>query len=272
MALSIKPLNSTAFLLKIGISQSSIDEILAAGVGVKLTSSQLCFIPTDLAVATKVVDVSLDQLQQLHAGTLPDAQKKQLYLQALQAMASVYTGSAHAQEYNVNVATPTVLVSENPKFIEPKPQVPTTSWANTAFIDPAVIATKNTPLTSTVSDSEMLTLTPMKLANATRMYYPVQGTSMGSRYYVVAVGPDIRVAARYKSNTLSLRAEGPKLMAHLASLKNVGFSAVPTKGYASVHLTVPTLLLANKSLGSLLTGLGVQFDTPIPQLQKIVSK
>jgi hypothetical protein len=114
----------------------------------------------------------------------------------------------------------------------------------------------------------MKTAPVIKLRDATMMYQPVEGTSKSSRYYVVGANQDVRVAARYEGHTLSVRIEGPKIAHHWDSIKDVGLQTHSEKGYASIHLGVGNdMMVANKTLGAILMGLGLQLETPLPNLK-----
>jgi hypothetical protein len=120
--------------------------------------------------------------------------------------------------------------------------------------------------------SKMKSATLVKLRDATQMYQPVQGTSSGSRYYMVAANNDLRIAARYKSGTLSIRIEGPKFDKYTAVMEQCGFSkSDKSEGYASLHLEVgDDMMLASKTLGAVLLGLNLPLETPLPAFQMIV--
>jgi len=119
--------------------------------------------------------------------------------------------------------------------------------------------------------AKLHTAAPVKLRDATQMYQPVYGTSSGSRYFMVAANPDMRVAMRLDSGTLSVRIEGPNWIKHKANISECGFNTIDvSKGYASVHLTVGTdMNVARKTLGAILLGLGVELDTPIPDMKAV---
>ncbi len=144
-------------------------------------------------------------------------------------------------------------------------------------ITPAAPAAKTETVVSPVGlwpmfDLNKLSSAPTaKLRDANKMYQPVKGTSGGSRYFVVGGNPDLRIAARLKDGTLSVRVEGPGWKKHTASLQEVGFALqLDAKDYASVHLSVgDNLTLASKTLGAVLLGLGVQLETPLPNLKFI---
>jgi hypothetical protein len=113
----------------------------------------------------------------------------------------------------------------------------------------------------------------IQLRKATMMYQPVSGTSQGSRYYVVACNNDLRIAARWSGASLSVRIEGPGLAKFLPQIGSAGFSTSSgkaSKEYASVHLDVgDNAVMASKTLGAVLMGLGIAMETPLPDLAKI---
>ena len=117
---------------------------------------------------------------------------------------------------------------------------------------------------------KMKTAQPIKLRDAEMMYQPVRGSSAHSRYFLVAANQHVRVAARYKGPSLSVRIEGPAWEQYQDKIKACGFDNVSIeKGYASLHLAVPTDVLAAKALGAVLLGLGVPMETPLPDLNVI---
>jgi hypothetical protein len=120
--------------------------------------------------------------------------------------------------------------------------------------------------------SELTTAEPIKLRDATKLYQPTQGTSGGSRYYVVAVSDDLRMSARYNGASLSIRVEGPKFMEHIKNLAALGLEPKGSKGYASVHVQAPTIDVARKIVGAMIMGLGIEITSGLPDLQKIKGK
>jgi hypothetical protein len=108
----------------------------------------------------------------------------------------------------------------------------------------------------------------VKLRDATHMYQPVHGSSEGSRYFVVGANSDVRIAARLKKGQLSVRIEGPNWSQYKNEIQSVGFSKLSkSEQYASVHFMVgDDVGLANKTLGAVLTGLGIALETPIPNI------
>ena len=114
----------------------------------------------------------------------------------------------------------------------------------------------------------------VKLPEATSMYQPVFGTSQDSRYYMIAAGAGIKIAARYSlAGTLSVRIEGPNLKKHTGVIIDAGFDKKADSSHASVHLNVgQDPILAAKTLGAALLGLGLQLETPMPLLSVIKGK
>jgi hypothetical protein len=121
-----------------------------------------------------------------------------------------------------------------------------------------------------VDVKKLKTLPVCKLREAKKMYQPVHGSSTGSRYFMVAGNADLRIAARFKGGTLSVRIEGDGWAKHAQSMATCGFDTHGDKSYASVHLAVGgDLVLANKTLGALIMGLGIPMETPYPNLSLI---
>jgi hypothetical protein len=108
---------------------------------------------------------------------------------------------------------------------------------------------------------------PVPLKDATSMYQPVKGTSPGSRYFVVAMNPRIKVAARIEGTTVSVRVEGNPLPSEVAGLSQVSLN----KGgdYYSGHFQCGNVS-PTRVVGAVLLGSGIDFDTPMPSLKKIV--
>lgn len=107
---------------------------------------------------------------------------------------------------------------------------------------------------------------PVPLVEATKMYQPVKGTSSSSVYHLVACNVELKIAARYSGNNLSLRCEG-SVEKYKHNLKEAGFSMSNiSSGYVSVHLQVPDDTLAAKTLGAIIVGSAITFDSPLPVL------
>ena len=106
----------------------------------------------------------------------------------------------------------------------------------------------------------------IQLADATRLYQPVYGSSKTSRYYLVAATDDLKLAARLSNGKLSVRVEGD-ITKHATEIAAAGF--ILNGNYASMHLSVPSSLIAAKALGAVISAIPVKFRTLMPQFSLI---
>ncbi|UOX39993.1 transporter [Vibrio phage V-YDF132] len=113
------------------------------------------------------------------------------------------------------------------------------------------------------------------LDNATRLYEPVYGTSNGSRYHCILITKQgVKVAARFKQNTLSLKVivpSGYKKLTELTSeLGSMGLS-LKEGGHYSCHYSGVNKQLAQRTLGALVACFDPQdILTGLPVLTKFV--
>jgi|PlaIllAssembly_1097288.scaffolds.fasta_scaffold00037_9 hypothetical protein len=111
------------------------------------------------------------------------------------------------------------------------------------------------------------------LRDACAMYQRVKGTSSGSVYVAVALTDKLKIAVRVEGVQLSVRAEGAALDDALtvAKLTDQGLSlkAKPDFKYMSGHYPCTVEAPANKVLGAILLGCGIEFDTPLPKFNKV---
>jgi hypothetical protein len=117
-------------------------------------------------------------------------------------------------------------------------------------------------------NSQLKTAATVKLSEATQMYQPVKGTSSHSRYFVVGISEGIKVAARLKGKSLSIRIEGSDLnnTSFVNAMNAVGISSGSKGVYASMHVDAPDPITATKAVGSVLSALPVQWKTPMPSV------
>jgi hypothetical protein len=109
----------------------------------------------------------------------------------------------------------------------------------------------------------------VKLKDADHMYQPVSGTSEASTYFCIGIAGDLRFAARRQDQALSIRVEGP-VIEYSNKLIAAGFNeGYITKGYTSVHFHGIDDLLAQRALGAVLAGTGLDFSTPMPNVNAI---
>jgi hypothetical protein len=133
-------------------------------------------------------------------------------------------------------------------------------------------ATSTAPMKYATKEGDIMNGPTINLKSAEHLYQPVHGTSAGSRYFVVARGEGVNVAVKYNGAQLSIRIEGPKLLAHKNAIIGVGFDTFKPD-YASLHLGIANdIPLARKTLGAILMGLGIAIDTPFPDFAKIALK
>lgn len=120
------------------------------------------------------------------------------------------------------------------------------------------------------TEHKLLTGEPVPLLSADRMYQPVKGSSGTSRYFLIGISGNLKIAARVKGTTVSLRAEGfdkqQKSQLLMAGFDNKGDS------YLSVHVQSNAQATANKIVGAVLVGTGLQFETVVPDVEVIRGK
>jgi hypothetical protein len=107
------------------------------------------------------------------------------------------------------------------------------------------------------------------LRDATAMYQQVAGTSPDSKYFVVAMNAQVKLAVQLKAGGLSLRAEGimpPDV------IKALGKAKLQVKGkgeYMSQHYSCDDNAPVSHLLGALLSATELEFDTPFPSVRKL---
>ena len=260
MAIIIKSMNALGALKKLGLPQELMDGLQKYPIEVTLSATKFNFVVPGKDGDKKgyTVPVTLDQLQKLNAGTLQPAEKKAL----VTALAlCIHTILKWVDAEGVQPVTAPELPNDELKagILDKLPP-----------LKPA--ESKEEPGWKVFDLSKLTTATPVKLRDATMLYQPVMGTSGGSRYFLVAANKDVRVAARIKGMALSVRIEGPNWQKYVSNMKSCGIDKI-AKDYASIHLEAGSdYVMASKTLGSILMGLGIPFDTPIPDLKVIADK
>ncbi len=118
----------------------------------------------------------------------------------------------------------------------------------------------------------------MHLSDAEHLHQTVRGTSNGSRYYVVALGDDAKVAVRIKSGTdISIRAI---CTASVGSKEQVavvkGFESASLQkaqgGHWSIHLHPTGMTMAERSIGATLFAMSIPFWAVTGDLKALVGK
>ena len=256
-------LNGQAFLAKIGVPKAAIASVAAKGWSVSLTGKEITF---QKGVEGFAVPVDIGLLGHIQGGALTLAEK--VKVDALKYGVEKTIG--------IIVAKSTPVYNEDGTLAGAQPQAAVLDEeAKKAGFTFTQTLTGNKALPKASGEvyptDKMKQGSCVKLADATKLYQPVFGSSAGSRYYVIGVSKGLRIAARYTNGSLSVRVEGPEFAQHNNALTLAGFDVhTPAKGYASLHLAVGTdQVLASKTLGAVLLGLGVPFDTPVPELKII---
>jgi hypothetical protein len=100
-----------------------------------------------------------------------------------------------------------------------------------------------------------------KLRDATFVGQMVYGSSEGSFYKTVAIGP-VNVAAKVGTGAVSLRVESPSITPQVIKLlAEMGFSN--KKEYLSMHCALSPTMPASRVVGAVLLGLNMQFKEVI---------
>jgi len=284
MAVVLKhAMHALAAIKKIGVPQAQYDWLAQSPIEVKLTSDKFVFLLPNPDNADKPlwsweVPITLTQLQALHKGHLAHKDKWQLSTKLSQAIWHADTDWKVAEP--VGEPNPKVDLAETLKDAGYNPANADAVQASGELgklgklppLDPGILQAgamkPDLGGWGTFDLSQLKVATPAKLRHATMMYQPVSGTSPGSRYFVVALNKDIRVAARLQGKGLSIRVEGPDFGNYKAALSACGFKVIEAYGYASMHLTVEDSLAA-RTVGAVLMALGVEFDTPLPNIKHI---
>lgn len=98
----------------------------------------------------------------------------------------------------------------------------------------------------------------VSLAEATKLYQPVKATSGGSRYFVVALGSRVNIAARYKGK-LSVRVEGDLTDSIQAILSGVGLDHAG-EAHFSIHCEPESNIEAAMVVGAIMGALASVCD------------
>lgn len=259
MAITFKEMSAWTILEKLGFYPDVCEKLKGLGYSVKLGTGGL-FLTVTGGFVVASVPISPSKLSLLKQGTLAEGTKALIANQIIAAL------KKHApKDFGQWVITPELEQASKPKSIldivppinkDPEPP---------AEPAPTVQAWAEFP------EAQKKTASPVKLRDATMMYQPVRGTSNSSRYYVVGANKDLRIAARLQGDALSVRAEGPGWGKYKGALSLAGFQKVEDANqYASLHLNVgPNAVMAAKTLGAVLMGLGVKLETPLPELSKL---
>jgi hypothetical protein len=137
-------------------------------------------------------------------------------------------------------------------------------------VQAAALEQATTVLTTIVAPADFNQVVPLR--EATKMYQKVRGTSSGSVYIVVALNDSLRVAARIIGTNLAVRVEPAGSNSfHPVDINRLKAQSLDYKQtYASGHFECGKVSAA-RTLGAILVGLGIVFDTPLPSVELVVA-
>lgn len=154
-----------------------------------------------------------------------------------------------------------VVSATNGLTVKNSPQPPS------SLVSPYVAATiEHEPVPANM----MMKIEPIPLIDAKGLYRPVRGSSSGSRYFLIAVFPQLKMAARAKEGSISLRVEGTLSPSQAAVLTSLGFKnggnywsshSLPVANPDDAQMFVSAIL---GKIGGLLT--------PLPDMKTIYGK
>lgn len=252
--MSIKVNTFTAFglMTELAIQPDLMQWLNSSGYHAKLVAGKIQFTnPEDMHPQPILahVPVTLAEIKALKAGTLPENDLVDLRLsleEAIEALQALPNGPKPQAQGQSALAKLPKSVAKAPTPLKAPPE----PWP--------------------MFDISKLHTAPTKsLTSATHMYQPVTGTSANSRYYLVAANKELQVAARWRPGdvALSVRVEGLGFLKHQDAIQKAGLDNKGT--YASVHVGCADPVLARKTLGSILFGIGEPMETPMPDLNII---
>ena len=259
MAISVA-MNVDKLLLALGITQEQIAALDAQKVVVTAVTTGLKFSKTGVVLAH--TSMSLAEMKALSTGNVTPTSH---HATAAQQAVLVALGQAPAIE-----ASPSAMDLLNPKTKGIKDEGASLG----DILGLALAEAKTTPLPDKVfPTNKMQSAERVQLAEATMLYQPVFGTDTTSRYFTVACGQGLNIAARYSGNKLSVRVAGAQFDTWADNLTSFGFNNVnKSNKYASMHFDGLDKAMAAKALGAMVMGLGIQWSTPIPVMSVLVGK
>jgi len=250
MAIIVKQKNPIKLIQAFNCSEAIYEELLKCGGTLKTTTNTIQFLFDGIVIQT--VPVKAGALSMATSGTLGSASKEALSYKIKKALAEALTYVK--QNGSVKFTSPSKL-----------PKAPSVLPMSEGGL------IKNKPLVAGVDFAAHMKDKKIALSNATTMYQPVSSTTGSSVYHVVGLSTDLKVAARYKNTTLSVRVEG-NVLKFISELKIAGLNVDPAEnGYVSIHLDVGTTVMAKRTLGAILSGIP-KLETPMPDLSLICGK
>lgn len=262
MAVIVKASNYN-FLQKVGVPEASIAELKVAGIKVSLGYKDFALVSAhNVKLSQGALPLSSNEIMkglgtaQQHAETLVAVEKA--------------VNAALAKNPSESDLAPMSLDLGSPVFAKSKPAP--SAMPKAVKVDPAtVLEAMATDAKAEESVSALKEAAVISLRDATKMYQRVNGSSGGSVYVAVALNKQIKVAARIHGAVLDVRVEGsisPQIKNKLAAQ---GLSAKGDEGeikYMSAHFNCGKVL-PERVMGALLVGIGIQFETPLPDMTMV---
>jgi hypothetical protein len=261
----IKKIPQDTLLMSFGVAGDAVAKVAEHGIQTQVTPSKIVFVLDGEVVAN--VPVAHDVASKIADGTMVPSDKiKALMASAVgKALASAPDKAQPVStlDYLKNKAKPvTQKTVKTVPVVEEAPPKPGNAVNST-----------DGPVWPTLLSHEMVSMAPVKLRDAMSLYQPVTGTSDHSKYFVVAGNEQVRVAARYKIGSLSIRVEGPDLQQMTTDLYNAGFDSVKKdKDYASVHVQIASDIEARRALYTVIGALPGPWRTLCPDLARLKGK
>jgi len=278
MAIIINSINGYALLEKAvaGLSTSScVADLKAASVSIHITPTKVVFRQGPETLSAFMCKSS--DLEKISKGGPMSPGVAASFKNALN---HAWSALQH-ENSGAEPLTPTGTVQAGPAHSVKSHEIKTvidmllqSSPKNTASTDTVQVGPGHTaPLSVGLFPvAQMQTAPLVPLETADRLYQPVNGSSGGSRYFVVALRSDLKVAARYRGDKLSIRVEGKALKVFSKALDVAGFAS-SNGPYRSLHLgPLGGPVMAGRTLGSVLCGMNIDFVSTTPQIGVIANK
>ena len=270
MPIVYKGLSGVELLGMLAIPVEDCEWLEAHGFLVTVYATEIRFSGMDIAAA---IPCKVDHLTQLKQGSLGELATKALRMGVLGAIKQL----RKKVEGGAGTVPPPTTAAPDAK---PAAAPAMASGGVMAMLAKNKAAPASAPAAAPAAPSpawpqfplaQLTKATPIQLAQATQMYQPVRGSSPGTRYFLVGATAGLRIACRYKATSLSVRIEGSGLADNTNRLEACGFTGLHAS-YASMHLTVTDPMVARKALGAVLLGLGLELQTPLPDLGLLTDK
>lgn len=278
MAVIFKDMTAEELFGLLGIGADETNFLKENAVVVTLPFGEILFQSAWNSGVAVAVQVKPSVLTKLKKGGLPQKDKTSLrtaVTHSIKMLMKLKDGSSTALDGPVNVAGHVVAKAEPigssaMALLQKKAAYGASDQAVPKIFGVDLAKMEGSVTWPVFDKAKLKSAEPIKLRDATMLYQPVRGSSPNSRYFLVAANKDLRIAARYKGNSLSVRIEGPAWEKYAEKISECGFDHVAVdKGYASLHLHVVNHVVASKALGAILMGIGIELQTPLPDMSVI---